>query len=115
MPSTSFFYSTFLTYSFKGLILNDLNKFKEARTCIYSAITLKPDCAKYYYQMARSYFGLEEYEDALLYSKEAIELNPDDISYKKQGYEIALKTGNKELISLYEKQLKRSEKIIKGI
>lgn len=103
------------SYYFKGLILNDLNKFKDAKTAIYSAITLKPDCAKYYSQMARSYFGLEQYEDALLYSKEAIELAPSDINYKKQGYEIALKLNDKDKIALYEKQLKRTESVLKNI
>lgn len=103
------------SYYFKGLILNDLNKFEDAKTSIYSAITLKPDNAKYYSQMARSYFGLGQYEDALLYSKEAIELSPSDINYKKQGYEIALKLDDKEKISLYEKQLKRSESILKNM
>ena len=100
------------SYYFKGLILNTTEKFEEAKTSIYRAITLNPDIAKYYHQMAKSYFGLKQYDDAVLYEKEAIELNPDDINFKKFCYEIALKIGNKEQILLFEKQLRRSEKIL---
>ena len=63
--------------------------------------------------MAKSYVGLESYENALLYAKEAIELEANDINYKKQAYEIALQIGNKQQIEMYKKQFERSEKIIK--
>lgn len=101
------------SHYFKGLILNDLEDYKEAKNSIYSAIRLNPLIAKYYYQMARSYIGLKEYENALLYSKEAIEINQNEINYKKQAYEISLLIGNEEQISNYKKQLERSEKILK--
>ena len=101
------------TYYFKGLVLNDLSRFEEAKNSIYQAIKINPNIAKYYAQMARSYQGLEQYENALLYTKEAIELNQNEINFKKQAYEIALKIGNEAQIKLYQKQLKRSEEILK--
>lgn len=101
------------SYYFKGLILNDLEKFKEAKDSIYTAIKIKPSEAKYYSQMARSYVGIKEYENALLYSKEAIELDQNEINYKKQAYEISVLTGNEEQIKSFKKQLERSEKILK--
>ena len=101
------------SFYFKGLILNDLNKFQEAKNSIYNAIKLNPNKAKYYSQMSRSYFNLNELESALLYIKEAIELDNNEISYKKQAYDIALAIGNKTQILMYENQLKRSEKILR--
>jgi len=98
---------------FKGLILNDMYQFEEAKKTIYNAIKLSPDCAKYYYQMARSYKELKEYENALLYSKEAIEIDQNEINYKKQAYEIALALGDEKKIQLFKNQLKRSEEILK--
>ena len=102
------------SFYFKGLILNDLKEYKNAALSIYEAIKLNPTCAKYYNQMAKSYYGLGNFNDALLYSKEAIELDNNEINYKKLAYEIALKTQNKNLIEIFEKQLKRSEAILKG-
>ncbi len=102
------------SFYFKGLILNEIKEYQKAKSSIYSAITLNPNNAKYYSQMAKSYFGMNEYEDALLYAKEAVELNPNEINFKKQILEIAQKLGNKEQIEFYEKQLKRSENILKS-
>ncbi len=101
------------SYYFKGLILNDLSRFEEARKSIYEAIRTNPTIAKYYSQMARSYQGLNDYNSALLYAKEALEIKPDEINYKKQLYEIAVLIGDKDQIKFYEKQLKRSESIFK--
>ena len=101
------------SYYFKGLILNDLENYSEAKDSIYCAIKLNPTIAKYYNQMARSYVGLKEYDNALLYSKESIEINPDDINYKKLAYEIAILIGNEEQIQSFKKQLERSERILK--
>ncbi len=98
---------------FKGLILNNLEQYEEASKCIYNAIKLNPVVAKYYNQMAKSYFGLNEFENALLYCKEAIEIDPNEINYKKFAYDISLKIGNKDQIEAYKNQLKRSEKILK--
>ena len=98
---------------FKGLILNDLEKFEEAKNSIYNAIRLNPANAKYYSQMARSYVGLKEYENALVYSKEAIEIDPNEINFKKQAYETSILIGNLTQIEIFKKQLERSEKILK--
>ncbi len=101
------------SHYFKGLILNDTGKFEEAKASIYEAIKLNPSVAKYYYQMARSYQGIKDYNSALLYSKEAIELNQDDINYKRQAYEIAVALGDERKVQIYKNQLERSEKILK--
>ncbi len=103
------------TYYFKGLILNDLNRYDEAKNSLYYAIKLRPDKAKYYCQMARSYCGINDLESGLLYAKEAIELDENEIRYKKMAFDIASEIGNKEQIRMYENQLKRSEKILKMI
>lgn len=101
------------SYYFKGLILNDLNRFEEAKDSIYEAIKTNPLIAKYYYQMAKSYQGLNDLNSALLYSKEAIEINQDEINYKKQAYDIAVALGDEKKIQIYKNQLTRSEKILK--
>lgn len=101
------------SYYFKGLILNDLERHEEALEEIYTSIKYNPNCAKYYNQMARAYMGINELEDALLYSKEAIELKPEEIMFKKMAYEIALKIGDKSRVAIFEKQLKQSERILK--
>ncbi len=101
------------SFYFKGLILNDLKNYPEAKNSLYNAIRNNPVVAKYYFQMSKSYFGLHELDNALLYIKEAIELDSGEIAYKKLAYEIALAIGNKTQIKMYENQLKRSEKILK--
>lgn len=101
------------SYYFRGLILNDLSRFEEGKNSIYEAIRTNPTVAKYYSQMARSYQGLNDFNSALLYAKEALEIKPDEINYKKQLYDIAVSIGDKEQIKFYEKQLKRSESIFK--
>lgn len=101
------------SFYFKGLILNDLERYDEARQFIYTAIRLKPTIAKYYSQMARAYVGCEQYDSALLYAKEAIEIDKDSIRFKKQAYEISVKIGNQEKIKIYEKMLKQSETVTK--
>lgn len=101
------------SYYFKGLILNDMSHFEDARKSIYTAIKLNPTNAKYYNQMARSYSGLGDNQGALLYSKEAIEIDPDEIEYKKRAYDISLLIGNQNQIEIYKNQLERSEKILK--
>ena len=101
------------SFYFKGLILNDLDRFEEAKHFIYTAIRLKPTVAKYYSQMARAYVGCFEYENGFLYSKEAVEIDKNNIRFKKQAYEISLKIGDQDKIKIYEKLLKRSENITK--
>ncbi len=101
------------SYYFKGLILADISRFEEAKNCVYTALRLNPVVGKYYYQMARCYKGLKEYDNAFLYIKEAIEINNNEIGYKKLAYEIALLLGNQEQIKLFENQLKRSESIVR--
>ena len=53
------------------------------------------------------------HKNALLYSKEAIEINQNEINYKKQAYEIALSLGDEKKIRIYKNQLKRSEEVLK--
>lgn len=101
------------SYYFKGLILNDMEKYEEAKNSIYNAIKLNPTSAKYYSQMARSYTETKEYENALLYCKEAIEIDNNEINYKKQAYDIACLIDDKEQIKNYKRQLNLSEKIKK--
>ncbi len=101
------------SYYFKGLILNDTEKYNEAKDSIYEAIKLNPLIAKYYFQMARSYQGLNDLTSALLYSKEAIEIDQNEINYKKQAYDIAVAIGDERKIQIYKNQLQRSEKILK--
>lgn len=102
------------SHYFKGLILNDLEKYEEAKNSIYCAIKIDPRIAKYYSQMARSLVGLKEYDNALLYSKEAIEVDNNEINYKKQAYEIACLTGKEEQIQTLKRQLELSEKLLKS-
>lgn len=101
------------SYYFKGLILNDKEKYEEAKNSIYNAIKLNPTCAKYYSQMARSYANLKEYENAFLYCKEAIEIDNNEINYKKQAYDIVVLIGNEEQIKNCKRQLELCEKIKK--
>ena len=101
------------SHYFKGLILNDLEQYTLAKESIYNAIKINPTIAKYYSQMARSYIGTKEYDNALVYSKEAIEIDQNEINYKKQAYDISILIGNKEQIEHFKKQLERSEKILK--
>lgn len=101
------------SHYFKGLILNDLEQYTLAKESIYNAIKINPTIAKYYSQMARSYVGIKEYDNALVYSKEAIEIDQNEINYKKQAYDISILIGNKEQIEHFKKQLERSEKILK--
>jgi len=102
------------SFYFKGLILNDLNRFEEAKQFIYLAIRLNPTIPKYYSQMARAYDGCGEFDSALKYTKEAIEIDKDNIKYKKQAYEISLKIGDSKKTKIYESMLKRSEEILKS-
>ena len=102
------------SFYFKGLILNDKQEFEQAKTPIYNAIKTSPDNAKYYAQMARSYQGTKQFDDALLYAKEAIELNQNEINYKKLAFDIATSIGDETKIAVYKKILERSEKILKG-
>ena len=102
------------SYYFKGLILNDMQEYEKAKSPIYNAIKNSPDTAKYYAQMAKSYKGTGQYDDALLYIKEAIELNPDEINYKRLAFEIANSIGDEIKINIYKKLLERSEKILKS-
>ena len=91
-----------------------MERYAEAQDTIYQAIKLNPACSKYYYQMGRSYSGLKKYQDALLYIKEAMEINPDEIAYKKFAYDTAVLIEDENLIKTYKKQLERSEKVIKN-
>ena len=42
-----------------------------------------------------------------------MEINPDEIAYKKFAYDTAVLIEDENLIKTYKKQLERSEKVIK--
>ncbi len=100
-------------FYFTGLILNDIGNPEGAIKNLTIALSLNPTKAKYYAQISRSYNLSEEYSDALLFIKEAIELAPEELSYKKQAAMIAHELGNKEEEKFYQNLVKSSENIIK--
>ncbi|MCD8025246.1 MAG: tetratricopeptide repeat protein [Candidatus Gastranaerophilales bacterium] len=100
-------------YYFKGLILNKEEEFKDALSCIGTALELNPVPAKYYAQGAHANFGLGFYNDAMLYIKEAIEIEPNDLNYKKFAAEIAEKSGKNLEAGFWHSIVDRSEKLIK--
>jgi len=100
-------------FYFTGLILNDLANPKESIKHLTIALNLNPTKAKYYAQISRAYNLAENYSDAMLFIKEAIELAPEELDYKKQAMMIAHETGNEEEAKFYRKLVQSSENIIK--
>ena len=100
-------------YYFLGLVQNDTCQAQEAVENFKIALTLNPMPAKYYAQMARAYETLGSLEDAMLYIKEAIEIAPDEINYKKQAKNIAQKMNDKDKADFYNSQIVRMEKFLK--
>ena len=100
-------------YYFTGLVLNDMIKPFEAIKYLTTALNLNPTKAKYYAQAARAHVLMEQYSDARLFIKEAIELAPGEILYKKQALCIANALGNKDEEIFYENIVKNSEDLIK--
>jgi len=75
------------------------------------ALNLNPTKAKYYAQISRAYNLAEHYPDALLFIKEAIELAPEEVSYKKQAAMIADEIGDEKETRFYQNLVQSSEKI----
>ncbi len=98
-------------FYFIGLILNDLAEPDEAIKNLTIALNLNPTKAKYYAQISRAYNLLENYSDAMLFIKEAIELAPQELQYKKQAAMIANETGNAEDACFYKNLAQTSENI----
>lgn len=100
-------------FYFTGLILNDLGNPDEAMKNLTVALNLNPTRAKYYAQISRAYNLAEHYADALLFIKEAIELAPEEVSYKKQAAMIAHEIGDEKEAKFYQNLVQSSENIIK--
>ncbi len=100
-------------FYFMGLILNDLGNPDEAMKNLTVALNLNPTRAKYYAQISRAYNLAEHHADALLFIKEAIELAPEELAYKKQAAMISDEIGNAEETKFYQKLVQNSENIIK--
>jgi len=98
-------------FYFTGLILNDLGNPDEAMKNLTVALNLNPTKAKYYAQISRAYNLAEHYPDALLFIKEAIELAPEEVSYKKQAAMIADEIGDEKETRFYQNLVQSSEKI----
>lgn len=98
-------------FYFIGLILNDLAEPDEAIKNLTVALNLNPTKAKYYAQISRAYNLLENYSDAMLFIKEAIELAPQELQYKKQAAMIADETGNAADARFYKNLVQTSENI----
>lgn len=100
-------------FYFTGLILNDIAKPEDAVQNLTIALNLNPTKAKYYAQVSRAYNLMENHSDAMLFIKEAIELAPEELAYKKQAAMIAGELGNKEESDFYKKLVQTSENIAK--
>ena len=96
-----------------GLILNDTANPEDALKNLTVALNLNPTKAKYYAQVSRSYNLMENYQDAMLFIKEAIELAPEELSYKKQAAMLAEDAGDKEASKFYKNLVQTSENITK--
>jgi predicted O-linked N-acetylglucosamine transferase (SPINDLY family) len=73
-------------YNNRGLILNDMGRFKEAVANYYSAINLNANYAESHYNLGMSLVFLNRHEDAIKSYKNFIKLNPSfHLSYIKLG------------------------------
>jgi len=100
-------------FYFTGLILNDIARPEDAVKNLTIALNLNPTKAKYYAQASRAYSLMGNNGDAMLFIKEAIELAPEELSYKKQAAIIASELNNKEEAAFYENLIKTSENVAK--
>ena len=96
-----------------GFVQNDTCQAQEAVENFKIALTLNPMPAKYYAQMSRAYETLGSLEDAMLYIKEAIEIDTGEINYKKQAKNLAQKMNDKEKTDFYGSQIVRMEQVLK--
>ena len=101
------------SYYFKGLIQNIKGEFEKASDNIQTALGLNPLPAKYYAQLAISYSGLKKYEEAMLFVKEAIEIEPNDLNYKELASEISEKAGKNTESAFWRSIVAGTESIIK--
>ena len=60
-----------------------------------------------------AYETLGDYENAMLYIKEAIEIAPEEINYKRQAKDIAQKMNDKEKVDFYSSQISRLEQLLR--
>ena len=100
-------------FYFLGLVQNDTCQAQAALENFKIALTLNPMPAKYYAQAARAYETLGDYENAMLYIKEAIEIAPEEINYKRQAKDIAQKMNDKEKVDFYSSQISRLEQLLR--
>lgn len=100
-------------FYFLGLVQNDTCQAQAALENFKIALTLNPMPAKYYAQAARAYETLGDYENAMLYIKEAIEIAPEEINYKRQAKDIAQKMNDKEKVDFYSSQIARLEQLLR--
>ena len=101
------------SYYFKGLILNQMKKYKDAFLNIKTALELNPLPAKYYAQAAISKSGLSDFNEAMLYVREAIEIEPNDLNYKRLASQISKEMGEESQVKFWQSIIKGTEKIIK--
>jgi Flp pilus assembly protein TadD len=73
----------YVSYNDLGIVLIQLNKAGDANTAFSVALAIYPDSAEANYNMAYSCFLLGRKNDAVLYSKRALELSPDNEAVKK--------------------------------
>lgn len=100
-------------FYFLGLVQNDTCQPQAALDNFKIALTLNPMPAKYYAQAARAYETMGDCENAMLYIKEAIEISPEEINYKRQAKLLAQKMNDKEKESFYQSQITRLEQLLK--
>ena len=100
-------------FYFLGLVQNDTCQAEAALENFKIALTLNPMPAKYYAQTARAYETMGNLEDAMLYIKEAIEIEPGEINYKRQAKNIAQKMNDKEKADFYNSQIVRMEQLLR--
>ena len=74
--------------------------------CPSNAIEMKPDCGKYYSQMARSYELKAEYDFALSYAKEAVIVEPNEALFYQRGLDLAKRIGRADEIENFERKVK---------
>ncbi len=101
-------------YYFKGLILNDKKNYNGALPFIQTALELNPVPAKYYAQCAKANFNLGFLNEAMLYIKEAIEIEPNNLNYKKLAADISKKSGKEHEAEFWNSVVSRTETIIKN-
>lgn len=91
---------------FKALILNKLRKSNEALEELKIALNLCPSNALYYAEIAKSYELLGDFQSALLYIKEAIDISFDDVLFIEAAKFYCEKLNDKKGEKFYSNRLK---------